>query len=67
MITVNKKERERIIKGGSIALVELSGLSTDDKPVEMGSTKVDNGSTYIEMDTGKIYLYDLENEEWQEI
>ena len=33
----------------------------------MGTTKVDNGSTYIEIDTGKIYLYDLENEQWKEI
>lgn len=67
MITVTKKEREKIIGEGSIALLELAGLSTDEKPVEMETTKVDNGSTYIEIDTGKIYLYDLENEQWKEI
>jgi hypothetical protein len=67
MITITKKERERIIKDGSIALVELAGLSTDEKPTEMGTTKIENGSTFIEMDTGKIFLYDEENEEWQEI
>lgn len=43
--------------------LELRGLSTDTKPTE----KVINGTTFIEMDTGKIYMYDLENEEWKEI
>lgn len=67
MITVTKKENEKIIKDGSIALLELSGLSTDEKPIELGTTKIENGSTYIEIDTGKIYLFDLENKQWKEI
>lgn len=37
-------------------------LSTDDKPIG----NVENGSKLIEMDTGKIYLYDAENERWRE-
>lgn len=45
------------------AELELRGLSTDSKPTE----DVANGTTFIEMDTGKIYMYDLENEEWKEI
>lgn len=67
MITVTKKERERISGDSSIALVELSGLSTDEKPTELGSTKIENGSVFIEIDTGKISLYDAENEQWEEI
>lgn len=45
------------------AELELRGLSTDEKPTE----DVANGTTFIEIDTGKIYMYDLENEEWKEI
>lgn len=67
MVTVTKKESEKTIGKESFVLAELSGLSTDTKPTEIGSTKIDNGSTYIEIDTGSIYLYDLENQEWQEI
>ena len=48
-------------------LVELRGLSTDTKPTTIGADKIDNGSTYIEIDTGKVYLFDLEGEEWKEI
>lgn len=47
-------------------LVELRGLSTDTKPTELSDGKlIDNGSVYVEMDTQKIFFYDLENEEWK--
>ena len=26
---------------------------------------IDNGSVFIEIDTGKIFFYDLENEQWK--
>ena len=42
---------------------ELRGLSTDEKPVE----RVGNGSIFIEIDTGKVFLYDAENKVWREI
>lgn len=41
--------------------INIFGLSTDEKP-----TDVLNGSRYIEMDTGKVYLYDAEGAEWLE-
>ena len=41
---------------------EIRCLSTDTKP-----TNVSNGSSLIEMDTGKIYLFDQENTEWMEV
>lgn len=41
---------------------DLRGLSTDSKP-----TDVTNGSTFIEMDTGKKYLYDATGEQWREV
>lgn len=43
--------------------IELRGLSTDEKPTE----NIENGTIFIEIDTGKIYMFDLENEEWQEL
>ena len=36
---------------------EFGGLSTDEKPVE----KVGNGSVFIEIDTGKVFMFDEQN------
>lgn len=41
---------------------EIAGLSTDVKP-----TNVATGSVFFETDTTKIYIYDGENEEWNEV
>lgn len=38
-------------------------LSTDTKPTE----HIHNGSTCIEMDTGKIYMFDEDNSLWREV
>ena len=38
-------------------------LSTDTKPTDGW----DNGSALLEMDTGKVYMYDAENAEWEEL
>lgn len=43
---------------------DLRGLSTDEKPT---SKYVGNGSTFIEMDTGKVFMYDAEHKIWKEI
>lgn len=42
---------------------ELVGLSTDTKPTGM---TVGNGWSFIEMDTGKVFFYNAEDEEWLE-
>ena len=44
-------------------LDEYYGLSTDAKPT---SEDVINGSSFVEMDTGKKYLYDAGGKEWHE-
>ena len=62
MITISKIENSN-----NIAKVELYGLSTDEKPTKMGDNNIANGSLFIEVDTGKFYLYDLENEQWHEV
>ena len=42
--------------------VELRGLSTDTKPTDVG-----NGSVFIEIDTGTIYMFDAVSKQWKEI
>jgi len=42
---------------------EFVGLSTDDKP----TGNIRNGSTFVEMDTQKIFAWDEENERWLEL
>ena len=67
MITIYKIENTRITPSDNVMALELRGLSTDEKPTEVNGKKVDNGSVFIEIDTGKIYFYDLENEQWEEV
>lgn len=40
--------------------VEYFGLSTDTKP----TTNVPNSAPFLEMDTGKVYLFDAANSAW---
>lgn len=42
---------------------DIRCLSTDTKPTK----DIPNGSALIEIDTGKGYLFDAENEEWHEL
>lgn len=70
MITIQKVEHTESYRGkqeNNYINVELRGLSTDTKPTTINGENIDNGSTFIEIDTGKIYFYDLENEEWKEV
>lgn len=49
------------------AIMELRGLSTDTKPTEtyIGFT-VANGSTFYEIDTGGLYMFNSAASEWVE-
>lgn len=60
MITILKQQ----CVGENGGYVEAIGLSTDIKPMKMGSLDVSNGSVYLEMDTGDIYLYDEAGQTW---
>lgn len=66
MISIYKIDNTKIKPKDDYISVDLRGLSTDEKPTEVSGKKVDNGSMFIEMDTGKVYFYDLENEQWKE-
>lgn len=47
---------------GKVTYLEAAGLSTDEKPTENIAT----GSSFIEVDTGKVYMYDEESGTWYE-
>jgi len=64
MVTIQTIERTRILPDSERILVEVRGLSTDTKPTEINGKEIDNGSTFIEMDTQKIFFYDLTSQEW---
>lgn len=43
---------------------EYRGLSTDKKPT---GESVQNGSTFVEMDTSDVYVFDKENTQWRKL
>lgn len=50
------------------AWMELYGLSTDTKPIKkFNNTYIGNASTFVEMNTGKVFYYDEENYKWWEM
>jgi hypothetical protein len=61
MLSIIRKETNT--QEGNNPILEIRGLSTDEKPTE----NISNGSVFIEIDTGNMYFYDAENEEWKGI
>lgn len=49
--------------GNEKSYIEAACLSTDTKPTD----GIANGSLCLEVDTGDIYAFDGENEEWNKI
>lgn len=47
----------------NIQIANLFGTSEDEKP----TTGYANGSTFLEVDTGKIYLFNEDASEWVEM
>ena len=67
MITIYDNKKVKKQNGAIKFLVELRGLSTDDKPTTIENGIVENGSTFIEIDKGDVYMYDLDSETWEKI
>ena len=67
MISLYKLENTEIRPDADYISVELRVKSTDEKPTEIAGKKIANGSQLIEIDTGKVFLYDIESEEWKEV
>ena len=66
MISIVKTDVIKNKEEGEIITGEFRGLSTDDKPTTFEGKKIGNGSIFVEMDTEKIYFYDLHSETWKE-
>ena len=66
MVSIYKVENNRLTPDENLISAELRGLSTDTKPTEIGGKSVDNGSVFIEIDTGKLFFYDLDTKTWKE-
>lgn len=67
MVSIYNTHKTKFKLDGIYISTELRGLSSDEKPSAIDNKKIDNGSVFIEIDTGKMYMYNLENEEWSEI
>lgn len=67
MITIYKTESEIKKEGKEYITCELRGLSGNQKPTKSGDKYIDNGSVFIEIDTGKIFFYDLSTQTWKEV
>ena len=65
MVTIYKKND--VFTSMNKNELELRGLSTDEKPTTIGSDELENGTTFIEMDTGNIFFYDANNKQWKEV
>lgn len=67
MISIYKNNSILSTENGEVKSIEFRGLSTDTKPEKIGDKDINNGAIFVEIDTGKVYLYDLENKQWKEI
>ena len=65
MLTIYEIKRNDYIDGKPYLLVELRGLSTDEKPKILENSIIENGSEFVEIDTGKKYLFDETIEKWE--
>lgn len=70
MITITKTDNIKVLSAKTNerqVVAELRGLSTDTKPENIGDIIIDNGSIFIEIDTGNIYMYSLDTKTWNKI
>ena len=69
MISISETGKSRGFGRNRKTICELRGLSTDKSELvdEVNGIKFDNGSVFIEIDTGKVYMYNLDAETWSEI
>lgn len=49
-----------------IGFLELRGLSTDTKPTDTfdGVSPVENGATFYCIDTGDLYMFNIDTKTW---
>ena len=66
MVTIYKTDVIKSEEEGQVIYAELRGMSTDTKPTSIGNKTIGNGSVFIEIDTQKIFFYDIDSETWKE-
>lgn len=49
---------------GTKTVYDFNGLSTDDKPLIADFPDMENGSTFMEIDTKKLYFYNADADAW---
>jgi hypothetical protein len=67
MVTIYNIKKSEMINhpnGEVFYLLELRGLSTDEKPTTIENGTIENGSVFIEIDTHNVYIYDGVSKEW---
>ena len=68
MITIYSKTNQNTNSDNrQVATYEFRGLSTDTKPIADGDNIIENGSVFIEIDTGTVFIYSANNKEWNEV
>lgn len=72
MISIYSTKKKSVKENGVYMTTEFRGLSTDTKPTTYTDENaqefiVDNGSVFIELDTGDVYGYDLDSQDWNEL
>ena len=71
MITVDSYgTRENLTDGTTLVSFVFFGASTDTMPTEYDGCKVRNGSVFVCTDAGNagnVYLYNEENQQWNEV
>lgn len=66
MVSIYKTKTIKIDNESEVVEVELRGNSTSEKPTQIDSKDIRNGSVFIEIDTGKFYFFDSESKTWKE-
>jgi len=72
MISIYSTKKKSVKENGVYMTTEFRGLSTDTKPITYTDENanefiVDNGSVFIELDTGSVFGYDLDSQDWNEL
>ena len=65
MISIYRIENRSKRDGKEYIYADIRGLSSDTKPTQIKEKYIDNGSSFIEIDTSNIYFYDLTTQTWK--
>lgn len=67
MVSIFKTDNIKNTAEGRVIFGELRGLSTDTKPLKIGTDAIGNGSVFVEIDTQKLSFFDETSQTWKEV